>query len=184
MCFIDLWYVCLFVCLCFLLLLKHPFPVSFIIYVSFFSYIYTYSSKVSMILFGKDALGGFWVGEFHPSGVCIYLEVVFSLCWALNSPIEGPVQLKSSNVILAAHTHIYVIYLEPVCPLFLALTPPKQGQHFNQNKGPHFGSSYTSLGCVHSDIYWVDWLASRTIGCPFVTALRDWTKTRWRSKDH
>ena len=34
--------------------------------------------------------------------------------------------------------------LEPVCPLFLGLNPPKQGLNFNQNKG-HLGSRYTFL---------------------------------------
>ena len=34
--------------------------------------------------------------------------------------------------------------LEPVCPLFWGLNPPKQGPNFNQNKG-HLGSRYTFL---------------------------------------
>ena len=37
--------------------------------------------------------------------------------------------------------YIY-IYLEPVCPLFWWLNPPKQGLNSNQNKGPHLGSRY------------------------------------------
>ena len=90
-----------------------------------------------MILFGKDALGGFWVGEFHPSGVCIYLEVVFSLCWALNSPIEGPVQLKSSNVILAAHTHICHIPGTCLSSIF-SLDPSKARPTFQSKQGAPF----------------------------------------------
>ena len=32
-------------------------------------------------------------------------------------------------------------YLEPVCPLFLQMTPPKQGRNSHQNRG-HLGSRY------------------------------------------
>ena len=44
---------------------------------------------------------------------------------------------------------IYVhIYLEPVCPLFWGLNPPKQGPNFKQNKGPHLGSRYILLSSI------------------------------------
>ena len=49
---------------------------------------------------------------------------------------------------------IYVhIYLEPVCPLFWGLNPPKQGPNFKQNKGPHLGSRYILLSSIEFKIH-------------------------------
>ncbi len=63
-----------------------------------------------------------------------------SVAW----PVDVGCQL---DVCIGRLLYIYIIiyiytYLEPVCPLFWELNPPKEGRNSNQNKGPHLGSRY------------------------------------------
>ena len=44
-------------------------------------------------------------------------------------------------------------YLEPVCPLFWGLNPPKEGRNFNENKG-HVGSRYKIYGNFEGFLLW------------------------------
>ena len=49
---------------------------------------------------------------------------------------------KGIYIYIYIYIYTYVYIPGTVCPLFLALAPPKQGQTSNQNKGPHLGSRY------------------------------------------
>ena len=52
----------------------------------------------------------------------------------------GQLMLDASWMFASEGCFIYT-YLEPVCPLFWELNPPKEGRNSNQNKG-HLGSRY------------------------------------------
>ena len=60
-------------------------------------------------------------------------------CRGLRLKKEGAAAAHGSEVVVENFGREEFKYLEPKCPLFLKVNPPKQGLNSNQNKG-HLGS--------------------------------------------
>ena len=83
-----------------------------------------------------------WYSSIHSNFMyTVYIYITHDMCLLHVNGDQCGLHPKYIHTSIPGIIWTY-IYLEPKWPLFLKVSPPKQGPNSNQNKGPHLGSRY------------------------------------------